>query len=136
MERLLGAKAQGEPIPRTSSPKASAAAPEQISMPLGVDKLTIDALERYLWSAADILRGSIDSSDYKGFIFGLLFLKRLSDRFDEECEVLAAAGDDPEDKDNHPGFVNLTALHQNSLSQDIANRLCERRSSAPAHLGG
>jgi hypothetical protein len=35
-------------------------------------KLTFDQLERYLWSTADILRGSIDSSDYKCFIFGLL----------------------------------------------------------------
>jgi type I restriction enzyme M protein len=58
-----------------------------------------------LWSAADILRGSIDSSDYKAFIFGLLFLKRLSDRFDEERETLTADGDDPEDKDNHQFFV-------------------------------
>src|SRR5262249_49751265 len=57
------------------------------------------------WSAADILRGSIDSSDYKSYIFGLLFLKRLSDRFDEECEALAKEGDDPEDKDNHQFFV-------------------------------
>ena len=48
--------------------------------------LTVDQLERYLWCAADILRGSIDSSDYKSFIFGLLFLKRLSDRFEEETE--------------------------------------------------
>jgi len=44
-------------------------------------KLTREQLEGYLWSAADILRGSIDSSDYKNYILGLLFLKRLSDRF-------------------------------------------------------
>jgi type I restriction enzyme M protein len=69
------------------------------------EKLTVDKLERYLWSAADILRGSIDSSDYKNYIFGLLFLKRLSDRFEEECESLVEEGDDPEDEDNHQFFV-------------------------------
>src|SRR5687767_10593150 len=60
------------------------------------EKLTVDRLEGYLWSAADILRGSIDSSDYKNYIFGLLFLKRLSDRFEEECQTLVKDGDDPE----------------------------------------
>ena len=54
--------------------------------------LSVSQLERYLWSAADILRGSIDSSDYKSYIFGLLFLKRLSDRFEEEAEKLVADG--------------------------------------------
>ena len=54
--------------------------------------LSIARLEQYLWSAADILRGSIDSSDYKTYIFGLLFLKRLSDRFEEEAEKLIAEG--------------------------------------------
>jgi type I restriction enzyme M protein len=68
-------------------------------------KLTREQLEGYLWAAADILRGSIDSSDYKGFIFGLLFLKRLSDRFDEERELLVAEGIDPEQPDEHQFFV-------------------------------
>ena len=54
--------------------------------------LSVAQLEQYLWSAADILRGSIDSSDYKTYIFGLLFLKRLSDRFEEEAEKLIAEG--------------------------------------------
>lgn len=68
-------------------------------------KLTREQLEGYLWAAADILRGSIDSSDYKNFIFGLLFLKRLSDRFEEECEELRTEGADPEDPDEHQFFV-------------------------------
>jgi type I restriction enzyme M protein len=78
--------------------KQAAAAPS-------TGKLTREQLEGYLWSAADILRGSIDSSDYKNYILGLLFLKRLSDRFAEECETLVKDGDDPEDKDNHQFFV-------------------------------
>lgn len=50
------------------------------------DTLTLDKLESHLWESANILRGSIDSSDYKNYIFGLLFLKRISDVFDEECD--------------------------------------------------
>jgi type I restriction enzyme M protein len=75
-----------------------------VEVPSG-GKLSRAQLERYLWSAADILRGSIDSSDYKSFIFGLLFLKRLSDRFEEECEELVRDGFDPEDPDEHQFFV-------------------------------
>ena len=48
--------------------------------------LTTQELESKLWQAADILRGQIDAADYKNYIFSILFLKRLSDRFDEEVE--------------------------------------------------
>ena len=70
------------------------AAPPRATDPPGqsADTLSVAQLEQYLWSAADILRGSIDSSDYKTYIFGLLFLKRLSDRFEEEAEKLIAEG--------------------------------------------
>jgi type I restriction enzyme M protein len=47
-------------------------------------KLTLQQLEQFLWKSADILRGKIDSSDYKKYIFGLLFYKRISDVWDEE----------------------------------------------------
>ena len=49
-------------------------------------------LESKLWQAADILRGQIDSADYKNYIFSILFLKRLSDRFNEEVELAVASG--------------------------------------------
>lgn len=45
-----------------------------------------EELERHLWRAADILRGSIDSADYKHYIFGLLFYKRLNDVWLEEYD--------------------------------------------------
>lgn len=52
------------------------------------DKLTLDTLESWLWESANILRGSIDSSDFKNYIFGLLFLKRFNDVFDERVSQL------------------------------------------------
>jgi type I restriction enzyme M protein len=48
------------------------------------NRLTLAQLEKFLWKSADILRGKIDSSDYKKYIFGLLFFKRMSDVWDEE----------------------------------------------------
>lgn len=52
--------------------------------------LTLQLLEKHLWGAADILRGKIDSSDYKHYIFGLLFFKRLSDVWQEEFDARMA----------------------------------------------
>ena len=48
--------------------------------------LTQSELNSHLYQSANILRGSIDSSEYKQYIFGMLFLKHLSDQFDENVE--------------------------------------------------
>ena len=71
--------------------------------------LTQQELESKLWQAADILRGQIDAADYKNYIFSILFLKRLSDRFEEEAEAAVAQGVPQEvalsDPDEHEFFV-------------------------------
>ena len=75
--------------------------------------LTRQELESKLWQAADILRGQIDAADYKNYIFSILFLKRLSDRFDEEVETAVASGVAREvaliDHDEHEFFVPESA---------------------------
>ncbi|MEX3072604.1 N-6 DNA methylase [Vibrio alginolyticus] len=53
-----------------------------------VEKISLEELKTWLWGSANIMRGTVDSSDFKNYIFGLLFLKRLSDVFDERVEAV------------------------------------------------
>ena len=63
-------------------------------------------LEQWLWGAANILRGPVDASDFKAYIFPLLFLKRISDVFDEErAAALAESQGDLE-------YASLPELHR------------------------
>ncbi|MFH1574483.1 MAG: type I restriction-modification system subunit M N-terminal domain-containing protein, partial [Acidobacteriota bacterium] len=139
IDRILANEPAAEPQdePELSRRSASKAAKnndkEQAALDLeNGQKLTRERLEKYLWSAADILRGAIDSSDYKNYIFGLLFLKRLSDRFQEECEVLVKEGADPEDQDEHQFFVPPRARW--SQIQKSATNLGEVLNKASAAL--
>ena len=82
-----------------------------------MEKLTFETLKGKVWEAADILRGSIDSSDYKNYIFGLLFLKRLSDVFEERAMKIEKDTGDKElawkEKDEHQFFVPERARWEN-----------------------
>lgn len=59
--------------------------------------ITLSELESYLWGAANLMRGSIDAGEYKNYIFPLLFVKRLSDVYDEEFEEALEASDNDEE---------------------------------------
>lgn len=60
------------------------------------------SLETRLWEAADALRGNQEPSEYKHVVLGLVFLKYISDRFEERRMALAAALADPESDDYIP----------------------------------
>jgi len=58
--------------------------------------------EEKLWLAADKLRGSMDAAEYKHVVLGLIFLKYISDAFEEQkAKVLSLPGADPEDRDEY-----------------------------------
>ncbi len=101
-----------------------------------MEKLTFDKLKNKAWEAADILRGSIDSADYKNYILGLLFLKRLSDVFEEEAEKIeketgdkALAWNDP---DEHQFFVPTRARWESI--RKLTNQIGDALNKACAEL--
>lgn len=74
------------------------------SKPKGNNTGAITGYEAELWRMADALRGSMDAAEYKHVVLGLIFLKYISDAFEEVHEQLKAEveeGADPEDPDEY-----------------------------------
>lgn len=58
--------------------------------------------EQQIWKAADKLRGNLDASEYKSVVLGLIFLKYISDKFEERYSELLEEGDGfEEDRDEY-----------------------------------
>ena len=88
--------------------------------------------EEKMWAAADKLRGSMDASEYKHVVLGLIFLKYVSDAFEQRRQELldeqkSDAGVDPEDRDEYEGAsvfwvpesARWPALQEAAKSPDI-----------------
>ena len=82
---------------------------------LGI-KMTQEELEKHLWEAGNILRGSVDASEYKHFIFGLLFLKRLNDVFEEKLETTSTRNSSKMKDTNEQDIFIPSEARWNSLS--------------------
>ena len=109
-------------------------------------RLTQQQLESYLWGAATLLRGVIDAGDYKQFIFPLMFLKRLSDVYDEEfAQALEESQGDADFAafaENHRFQIpdgmhwkDLRAVGAN-VGQAIQRAMRETETANPARLQG
>jgi type I restriction enzyme M protein len=75
-------------------------------------KLTLSQLEQYLSKAAWILKGPVDASDFKVYIFPLLFFKRISDVFDEEFRQAL------EESDGDTDYALLPEFHRFLIPED------------------
>ncbi|MCI1963279.1 MAG: type I restriction-modification system subunit M [Ancrocorticia sp.] len=86
-------------------------------------RITQEQLESYLWGAAELLRGLIDAGDYKQYIFPLVFLKRISDVYDEErAQALALYGDeDLADLPENHRFAIPEGAHWQNLRETTTN---------------
>lgn len=108
-------------------------------------RITQRELENYLWGAAVVLRGLIDAGDYKQYIFPLLFLKRISDVYDEEHEAALQVYGDEELADlaeNHR-FAIPAGCHWDDfravtkdIGTNIANAMRAIESANPDTLAG
>jgi type I restriction enzyme M protein len=93
--------------PRRKKQKLETSKPVNFS--LFNQKITFEFLKSHLWTAADILRGSLDPADYRQPIMTLLFIKRLNDTFEEKAEKLSQEGKSRkeayENKNRHYFFI-------------------------------
>ncbi|HEU4741882.1 MAG TPA: type I restriction-modification system subunit M N-terminal domain-containing protein, partial [Meiothermus sp.] len=99
----------------------------------GKDNGATQGLETTLWAAADKLRGHMDAAEYKHVVLGLIFLKYISDAFEEHYEqVKAEYGEEAaEDRDEYtaegiywvPKEARWSDIKANAKQPDIGSRI-------------
>ncbi len=88
------------------------------------EKINLSQLEQYLSKAAWILKGPVDASDFKVYIFPLLFFKRISDVYDEEYQKALEESDGDEDYASLPEFHRFEVpkgCHWNDVRETATN---------------
>jgi type I restriction enzyme M protein len=88
------------------------------------EKITLSQLEQYLSKAAWILKGPVDASDFKVYIFPLLFFKRISDVYDEEFQIALEESDGDEEYASLPEFHRFEipkGCHWNDVRETTVN---------------
>ena len=88
------------------------------------EKINLSQLEQYLSKAAWILKGPVDASDFKVYIFPLLFFKRISDVYDEEYHKALEESDGDEDYASLPEFHRFEVpkgCHWNDVRETATN---------------
>ncbi|MGG5600627.1 type I restriction-modification system subunit M [Myroides sp. C8-3] len=88
------------------------------------NKISLSQLEQYLSKAAWILKGPVDASDFKIYIFPLLFFKRISDVYDEEYQIALTESDGDEEYASLPEFHRFIipeGCHWNDVRSTTTN---------------
>lgn len=94
------------------------------------ERIDIETLKRYLWGAAECLRGQISAAAYKDYIFPLLFLKRISDVYDEEYAGYVAedSRDYAEEMMQYSAIIMPHGAHWNDVfntTEDLGQKLVD-----------
>ena len=76
--------------------------------------------EKKIWDAACVLRGNMDASEYKNVVLGLIFLKYISDRFEEKYKALVAEDDGFEEDIDEYTSEGIFFVPQGARWRDIA----------------
>ena len=85
------------------------------------EKNTVDiGFEKKIWDAACVLRGNIDASEYKSVVLGLIFLKYISDRFEEKYNQLKEEGDGFEEDIDEYTSEGIFFVPQGARWSDVA----------------